>query len=174
MEALPLNDALGSKQFSVTEQEDTCERTQLSPPALGLNQGTLLEVPESDDEEEESESVSTDNEGEEIDLGVDVACLEQACRSVMRDLNTEIWRASKDYGVPIGVLASMVEDFFLYQSQGLPPRPPDFFVEDARLWPELAENCRQRRLLVERCYVTQGIIRPKFLIWQTDVEGLSA
>ncbi len=133
----------------------------------------IEEDDEESDRDEDDGKATNEDEIEEIDPEVDAMCLEQACRSVLRDLNAQLWSASRDFAVPIGILASMVEDFVVYQSHGLPPRPPEFYVEDTRLWPEFTFGRRQRRLLVEKEYLADARKRPGFLSWEIDIEDLA-
>jgi hypothetical protein len=128
-----------------------------------------------DDEQEDGEydesrfaEYCDEDYDEDEDPEIDAMCLEQACRGVMTCLYSEVRGYAVHYVVPEEVLMSMVEDWFIYDLHGLVPRPPSFYIEDVKLWPEFAVGRRERRRLVRIEYLAKGAKRPNFEKWEIE------
>jgi hypothetical protein len=146
---------------------------EVSAEALHKSEQEDVEEESECDENDEAWASVSEDEIENIRPDVDAMCLEQACRGVLGSFNSDLWQWSRQYAVPIDILASMVEDWVMYQLHGLPPRPAEFYTEDTRRWPEFSLGRRERRLIVEKEYLADKFKRPTFLIWETNIAGFN-
>jgi hypothetical protein len=158
----------------LSSQELPPEEKSLQEDELSVWECEAEDVCEGEERDEESDHDDENLSGvseydvEEIDIAVYALCLRASLpQGFAHSKYGALECFSGEYAVPMNMLASMVEDWFLFMAHGLPPRPPEFYV-DTRLWPEFAMGRRQRRLAVEREYLADKPKRPKFLFWETD------